>query len=421
MNKLITLLKMNMKLLLRNKGFLFFLCVTPIVSAVILNLKTESALYENKRAKTAVIELEHANDKAVYIGDTTTYILKVYDGCGSGLSEYLLESLAATGMFSVCRCDAKDMTEEQAASRAKKDAFDDRAGALLYLKPDFDHAVLDENYPEAFQVYSVSDDERFDLFETELKDVLVKLRAAAAYTGAGSGKMLTLIQSVDKEIPQKQVVTLSGKDEIALTDKQINQKSLIGYALAIITLGFLFCGVCVAHTVIEEQNNKVYTRAMLSTLSRAEYFFSKLIAAFLVSLVQTLILGICIFTVKGMDFGIHKGVFLWIIFCLGLIFCTVSLLFGILLGDVMSANYAVFAIWSISALLSGLYFSLDTTSTAIKAVSYLMPQRWFLKAAELLLAGDNGAYSMVLYITAAYLILCISVGSAGLKLKRCDT
>ena len=71
MNKLITLLKMNMRLLLRNKRFLFFLCVTPIVSTVILNMKTETALYENKAGKTAVIELEEINDKAVYVGDTT--------------------------------------------------------------------------------------------------------------------------------------------------------------------------------------------------------------------------------------------------------------------------------------------------------------------------------------------------------------
>lgn len=421
MNKLITLLKMNMKLLLRNKGFLFFLCVTPIVSTVILNLKTETAIYENKTGKTAVIELEEINDKAVYVGDTTKYILKVYDGSGSELSEYLLKSLAATGMFSVCRCDAGDMTEEQVKKQAEKDAFDDRAGALLYMKQDFETAVLEENYQKAFQIYLVSDDERWELFETEVKSILSKIHYAGEYAGADSGKIINVMESLDENIPQKQVELLSGKEEIALTDEQRNQKSLIGYAYAIITLGFLFCGVCVAHTVIEEQNNKVYTRAMLSKLSRTEYFFSKLIASFVVSIVQTLILGICIFAVKDMDFGINKYAFLCTILCLGFIFCTLSLLLGILLGDVMSANYAVFAVWSISALLSGLYFSLNATSTAIKALSYLMPQRWFLKAAELLLAGDNGAYSMVLYITAAYLIICISLGSVGLKLNRCDT
>lgn len=59
---------------------------------------------------------------------------------------------------------------------------------------------------------------------------------------------------------------------------------------------------------------------------------------------------------------------------------------GVVLGDIMSSNYAVFAIWSISALLSGLYFPLDDTTKALKTLSYLMPQRWFMDASELLLA-----------------------------------
>ena len=84
----------------------------------------------------------------------------------------------------------------------------------------------------------------------------------------------------------------------------------------------------------------------------------------------------------------------------------------------MSSNYAVFAIWSISAMLAGLYFPLDDTTKALKTLSYLMPQRWFMDASELLLVGDKGAYSMVLCITVAYLITIISIGSVGLKIKR---
>ncbi len=420
MSKFGTLLKINLKLLLRNKGFLFFLCVTPIVSAVILNLKTESVLYENEETKNGIIELEKCSDKAVYVGDTTKYILKVYDGSGSELSQYLLESLAMTGMFSVCRCDVQDMSEEQVREQAKKDAFDDRAGVLLFIKENFESSVLEGDYQKAIQVYLVSDDERWELFKVELTDILSKIHCAGEYTQQNASKVSDVLKSMDKGIPQKHIVNLRGKEEIALTNEQISQKSLIGYAYAIITLGFLFCGVCVAHTVIEEQDNKVYTRAMLSKLSRTEYFFSKFIVASLVSVMQTFILGICIFVVRDMDFGINKYVFLFVIFCLGLIFSIISLLLGILLGDVMSANYAVFSLWSISALLSGLYFSLDATSMIIKAVSYLMPQRWFLRVAELLLAGDQGAYSMILYVTAAYLILCISIGSVGLKMKHCD-
>ena len=75
----------------------------------------------------------------------------------------------------------------------------------------------------------------------------------------------------------------------------------------------------------------------------------------------------------------------------------------------MSSNYAAFAIWSISALLAGLYFPLDDTTKALKTLSYLMPQRWFMDASELLLVGDKSAYSMILCVTVAYDIVNITL------------
>ncbi|MDE6320499.1 MAG: ABC transporter permease, partial [Lachnospiraceae bacterium] len=201
------------------------------------------------------------------------------------------------------------------------------------------------------------------------------------------------------------------------TEQQINQRAQIGYAFAFITLGFLFCGVCVAHSVIEEQNNKVFTRVMLTKLSSKAYFISKLGVAVVICVMQTLVLAVCLSLIQGLDFGIGIMSFLGVIFLLGLIFGTLSLLLGVILGDVMSSNYAAFAIWSISALLAGLYFPLDDTTKALKTLSYLMPQKWFMDASELLLVGDKSAYSMLLCVTVSYLIVIISVGAVGLKVK----
>lgn len=417
MSKWTALLKMNMKLLLRNKGFLFFLCITPIVTAMILNLKMDSEIYDNKELKSNITELESLDSKAVYQGDTSMFIVKVYDASKTELSEYLLNRLAGMGMFSVCRADVTGLTDKEVEEQARKDAFDDRAGTLLYLKKDFERCLFEGDYEGAIQIYEVTDDERWELFETEMTDTLSQLHALADST-KDSSQVLKLLQSVEEYMPKKQVVQLRGKEDIELTDSQIHHKSSIGYAFAIITLGFLFCGVYVAHTVIEEQNNKVYTRVMLSKADRWEYLGSKFLVAFLMSAVQTLLLGVCMFLIKDMDFGISKGSFLLLIFCMGIIFSTISFLLGVIIGDIMSANYAVFALWSISALLSGLYFSLDSASPVLRTISYLMPQRWFMRASEILLAGDKGAFSMVLYITMAYLIVALSVGGIGLKITR---
>lgn len=417
MSRFSALLKMNIKLLLRNRAFLFFLCLTPIVAVFILSLKTGSTLYEEKEERANIIELEKCSERAVYVGDTSAFIVKVYDASHSELSEYVLEELARSGMFSVCRSDASDMTEEEVLAQAKKDAYDDRAGTLLYVKRDFDTFALAGDYEKSIQLYHVSDDERWELFEAELEDILVQIHQLTVSAGMDSDMILETLHAINDVMPEKEVVSFNGKEKITLTPEQSAHRDHIGYAFAIITLGFLFCGVCVAHTVIEEQDNKVYTRMMLSRLTQPEYLCAKLVMTIIISIMQTIILAIYMFITKDMDFGINKLSFLGVIFFLGLIFSVLSFVIGILVGDVMSSNYAVFSVWSISALLSGMYFPLDDTSAALKAISYLMPQRWFLKASEMLFVGDKGAYSMVIYVTVAYIVVIMSIGSVGLKIR----
>lgn len=414
---MIELVKISLKLLLRNKGFLFFLLATPALSAFILSVKMDHAIYADDSNKEVILELKDCTDKAVYTGDTSACIIKAYDASNSELSEYVLNQMAATGMFSVCRADASNLTEDEVEEIAKKDAFDDRSGMLLYLKADFDEAVLDGAWEQSVQLYVVSEDERQELFVMELTDLFARIKQVQSFTGNDITAILEMLTDIQEKMPEKRIVNLAGREELALTEQQINQRTQIGYAFAFITLGFLFCGVCVAHSVIEEQNNKVFTRIMLTKLSSRDYFISKFVVAVIISVMQTLVLAVCLSFIRGLDVGMSGVSFLVVIFLLGLIFGTVSLLLGVVLGDVMSSNYAVFAIWSISALLAGLYFPLDTTTKALKALSYLMPQRWFMDASELLLVGDKSAYSMLLCVTAAYLIIIISVGGVGLKVK----
>ena len=69
-------------------------------------------------------------------------------------------------------------------------------------------------------------------------------------------------------------------------------------------------------------------------------------------------------------------------------------------------------------MLSGLLFPIGDSSEMLRSISYLMPQRWFLDASEKLLAGISGAFPILIAATAAYLIIIISVGSVGLKIRR---
>lgn len=419
MNHFLELLKINMKLLLRNKGFLFFLLVTPIVSMIIMNIHTDSSFYEEANEERMIREISE-EEKVVYLNDWSSYSVKVYDAAETELSEYLLEELSDTGMFSIYRQDAKDMTETEVLEQSKKDAMNDRIGTILYIKPDFNEGVMNGNWEDAVRFYQVSEDERWELWEESFTNELVSIYQAAQGIGAEEDQILSVLQGIKENMPAKKVVSVDGKNEIALSREQNEKKSLAGYAYAVITLGFLFCGVCIAYTVIEERDNKVYTRIMLSKVGRYEYLLSKLVMSILISILQTGVMAVGMFVVRDMDFGIAKPSFLLFILLLGLIFNVLSMGVGILIGDVMGANYAVFAIWTVSALLAGLYFPIEGSSAVIKCLSYLTPQRWFMKGTEMLMVGDNNAYPMILCITLAYLIVILCVGVVGLKMKESE-
>lgn len=415
---MIALVKMSLKLLLRNKGFLFFLIATPVVSVLILGIKMEVTSYSEDFGKRTVLELQDYTERAVYMADTSKCIIKVYDASRSGLSDYVLEQLAGLGIYSVCRADVSNLTEKEVRQAAKKDAFDDRAGMLVYLKKDFDEAVLSGSWEEGIRLYEVLEDERAELFRTDLSELLGRVRQLQKLTGNDTEKLMEMLQDIQKLLPEKELVSIAGKESVQLSHRQMGQQAQMGYAFAIITLGFLFCGVCVAHSVIRERDNKVLTRILMTKTGSGKYFASKFLLALFISILQTLVLAVCLCFIPDLDVGINMLSLLLMILMLGLIFSVLSLLTGVIIGDIMSSNYAVFTIWTISSLLSGLYFPLDNTTKVLKVISYLMPQRWFMEASKLLLAGDKGAYSMILYITAAYLIVFISVGSVGIKMKR---
>lgn len=390
----------------------------PILSAVILNIRVSNKIANDTAESESVIELADCSAKAVYSGGAASFIVKVYDASQTELSEYVLEQLARSGMFSICRADAAALTEKEAEELAKKDAFDDGAGMLLYLKEGFDEAALKGNAGEALTLYRVSEDERQELFMTELAGWLERIWRLQQMTNGDADSVLEMLADIQESLPQKEVVRLAGKNEVVLTQQQSDQHQMMGYALAIITLGFMFCGIFVAHSVIEEQDNKVFTRIMLTKTTAAEYFVSKLVMVFVISILQTAVLAAALLCIPAFDVGMSRGGFLAIILLLGLICGSLSLMLGILIGDVMSSNYAAFAVWSISALLSGLYFPIENTSAAFRVISYLMPQRWFMQAGKLLLVGDKSAYSMLLLVTAAFLLVIISVGAVGIKTKK---
>ena len=423
------LVKSSLKLLIRTKAFWFFLILMPVLSTFILKIKFDSsAAYQDSYAEE-VLELESADSKVAYYGGKGEYVVKVYDAAADSYSKEFLSRLSKSGMFLICRADVSDIniTDEFLEERLDADGFQDRMGSVLYIHPDFMEQVWEGDASQSLTMYLLSDDERSDALESLIELTLsrmVSLRgsipAFQSSDEAQPGGVIDALNVGDQLMPEKEIITVAGTQGRNLTTEQTNQKTQIGYSFAFMTLCFVFCGIFVAHSSIREQKNGVYTRIRLTRTTTIQYFLSKFIVSFIISVMITGVLAICSLALDSGDLGMSKPVFLGIIFLMGLIFGSLSMLIGTLMGDVMSANVAAFLLWCMSALLSGLYFPLNYTSTALKALSFMMPQRWFLEGTEMVFVGDNNVIPMLLCITSAYLAVILSLGGLGLKLRRSD-
>ena len=412
---MISIIKSTLKLLLRNVVFWIFLIVMPILSTLMLRIQADNIGSYDSADLEEIIEIDNADDRAGYFGGNGKYVVKVYDASCSELSEYMLNCLEQSGMITAVRVKVPEMTEGEAGDHADFDGYNDFVGADLYLDNNFNEYVLNGDADKALTVYILSDDERSEILENEIKMFMGQVSNALFM---GDGDVIAGLNALRDTLPEKETVLLGRAGDEALTNAQLDQKALIGYAFAFLTLGFVFGGVLIAYSVIRERKDMVFTRVKLTRLTDTKYFAAKFLCGGIVSFMYAVVTSLITLTIDESKLGMSRIGFFAMIFGLGLIFCSLSLMLGILFDDVMSATVSAFILWTLSSLLSGLYFSLDAAGDAIKTMSYLMPSKWFLDATEMLMLGDNKVYFMILCVTTAYLIVTLGLGSIGIKIRN---
>ncbi|MBR5420474.1 MAG: ABC transporter permease [Lachnospiraceae bacterium] len=416
-----TMIKSSLKLIFRTKLLWLFMIIAPILSVLILKSKTEYTAFADSPEE--IVELKDADEKIAYNGGKGEYTVKVYDASAGTLSERLLNELVGSGLFVICRADISDraVTDEYINEHIKNDGFEDRMGAAVYIPSGFDEKLLKGDVDNALKVYALSDDKREDALVSEIALQLSLMKGIVERSGADemtAADLLEKLNDAEEKLPAKQAVTVAGGSNSLLTQEQNDQKAKLGYAFVFMTLAFVFCGFFVAFTSITEQKNGVLTRIGLSRASMLEYFASKIVSVFIISLILTAVEAACSFVLNMEDLGMGRGEFILMIFLMGLIFSNISMFAGTLMGEVMGASMAAFTIWVVSALLSGCYFPIEYSSKALKTLSYMMPQKWFLDGAEKLLTGDRGVITVLICVAAAYVCATLSLGSLGLKIRK---
>ena len=145
-NHILEMAKMTIKILFRNKLFIFFAVVMMIGATLVLNVSV------NKSEKTSgnIVELEDHTNQMAYMEDVEKFQVKVYSRNDRTMD--FVKTLEEGGMFQFFVADCKGLSRKEIIDSVKYTAMHDKVDAII---------VVDQGeFKDAVSLYKAGEDER---------------------------------------------------------------------------------------------------------------------------------------------------------------------------------------------------------------------------------------------------------------------
>lgn len=403
-----TMTKTNCKLLLRSIGFLLCLVLLPVGASALHMIQTSDNYADSHDGVAQIQDMD-----STVIMDTKKVSVIVVDAANDGLSELLLQSLAAEDWCSVghYRCEA--LTPDQLKALVQETYDRSFMAGVVYIPDDFSDKLMRGENP-SLVILNGEKDGRFELLKTKINTNLSIISGCASSTGNKSQAITDATEALNN-LPSIHLNVTGAGD--ALTETQMNQLRDIGYAVAVLSLAFVLTGCFVANLVVTESDNKALLRIEMSGVTMIKYVASKALTAVIVTLLQTAVVAGATTVFVGTNVGIPFGSYLLLVGIMGLIYNLLSLVFGLFLKNTTFAIYASFGVWVFSNLLAAVYFDFVTLPDWWEKLSLLMPQKWVMIAAEMLMKQQDNAYESFFIASAAFLLVILTAGYLAARLS----
>lgn len=403
-----TMTKTNCKLLLRSIGFLLCLVLLP-VGASALHMVQTSDNYADSHGGVAQIE----DIDSTVIMDVKTVSVIFVDAAHDDFSELLLQSLAAEDWCSVGHYRSDPLTLDELKALVQETYDRSFMTGVVYIPDDFSEKLMKGENPSLI-ILNGEKDGRVDLLKSKINANLSVI-AGFASSAESQSQAVSAAKAAFDNLPS--VHTIVTGDSDALTETQMNQLRDIGYAVAVLSLAFVLTGCFVANLVVTESDNKALLRIEMSGVTMIKYVASKALTAVIVTLLQTAVVAAATAAFVGTDVGIPFGSYLLLVGTMGLIYNLLALVFGLFLKNTTFTIYASFGVWVFSNLLSAVYFDFVTLPDWWEKLSLLMPQKWVMIAAEMLMKGQDNAYESYFIASAAFLLVILTAGYLAARLS----
>lgn len=417
MRGFLVMLKTNIKLLLRSKGYLCCIFLIPLIAILVMNIDGATTK-EGGEPSNTIMEWKSISDTADMQNIKLT--VKVYDYSESDVSSYLLQKLAQTNSYKLYLVNNSEISEkksyEDILKETKKTIESSTIRAILFIPEDFLDAI-NRGEESPVKIIKGYDDSRIELLQSNIEWYCSKIQDASKEAIKYGDDVGTVLNKMSEEELEKKVITLKYKDSVVLTEKQQKDRWRIGYALTFLIISFVFSGVFIVDILIKENENGSVNRIKLSLTTNRCYIIVKLCLVLLTAIIQVIVFGVGIALTMGTNVGIPYSAFLGMLFLQGILFNFISLVIGVIFNNLLSTIFLSFVVWSFSGLLAGLYFPVLPGST-IERISMFTPQRWFIKSSEMFMTGEKGAFTQYMLVFLAFMIVLFTISMISLKLNK---
>lgn len=417
MRGFLVMLKTNIKLLLRSKGYLCCIFLIPIIAILVMNIDSVTTK-EGGEPSNTIMEWKSISDTADMQNIKLT--VKVYDYSESDVSSYLLQKLAQTNSYKLYLVNNSKISEkksyEDILKDAKKTMESSTIRAILFIPEDFLDAI-NKGEESPIKIIKGYDDSRIELIQSNIEWYCSMIQVANKEAIKYGDDVETVLNKMSEEELEKNVITLKDKDSVVLTEKQQKDRWRIGYALTFLIISFVFSGVFIVDILIKENENGTINRIKLSLTTNRCYIIVKLCLILLTAIIEVFVFGVGIALTMGTDVGIPYSAFLGMILLQGILFNFISLVIGVIFNNLLSTIFISFVVWSFSGLLAGLYFPV-VSGSKLEKISMITPQRWFIKSSEMYMTGEKGALTQYTLIFLAFIIVLFTISMISLKLNE---
>lgn len=414
---MIMLLKMieaNLKLLMRNIGFLICILLIPIGAASILMVQQSDVNINEPHSN--IIEIEK-NASIISLSPTSMKIVAI-DASQKETSEMFLNHISKGNILEVYRYKTSEIERKEIDLLAK--SFYERGSvvAVIYIPADFEKEVINNGNP-AIDVIKGRNDDRIDFVSNIINQNVSVMLSCAENTENKSAFIDSVKETLDK-MPKTQSIVV-GDGSKTLSESQTNHLNNIGYSVAILTLAFILTGCFIANLVVSERDNKTMLRINMSSSPIMLYLLAKAITAVIVSFIQAGITALAILLLIGTDIGIPFTSYILFISVIGIIFNLFCVVMSMFSKNILGVVYISFGVWIFTNILSKVYFSFVTFNDWMEKLSMITPQRWVVICSEMLMKNQSGAYTLFFMISVSFLMLVITAGFIGTKLQKADS